>query len=251
MNPTININAKYGMQGTFDNTALFFIAGNKSNGALLLDGSPTDRRFSVYRNHRSSFEIVAEWFGTYWNPQDDKDPRNVETAELYAQNEWRFSDPEIVAKWLYYISDKWVEKVKRAPKALHDVDYKALLEVQKPTWKVALETVFKPDNAHGQDWISGSALYKIYELIHERDSSRGARNKGKNTFLEDARLWIKSNNMPDWEWKKVYTNKTVDGKKMRTSLWAFAAKDSNCSNCNDSYWLDTDHLGNCILKYWA
>jgi hypothetical protein len=254
MNKTININVKYGMQGTFDNTALFFIAGNEAGGALLLDGSPTDRRFSVYRNNRTSYEIIAEKFGTYFNAGNERDPRNAETAQLYQANEWRFSDPTLVAKWLYHISIKWGDKLTCAPIALHDVDYVNLLKVQQPSWKTTLEEVFSSPEMTKVEHITGGTLFKVYELIHARDGSKNGWYKRKGKFLAEVRLWLQKHH-PQWQWVPVNIKMTANvgtgkAQKERTSADAFVCNNKKTFKDNEDFFIEVDAYGKERLQWW-
>src|SRR6185437_7398932 len=62
-NPTISINEKYGLQGSYENTPWYWLGGNGTNGAVMLAKDETDRRYSVMTVQNSVMYWVSKFLG--------------------------------------------------------------------------------------------------------------------------------------------------------------------------------------------
>lgn len=244
MNSSVNINVKHGIQGTFDSTALFFISGNGTNGAIKLAGDVTDRRFSLYHNERSMFEIISSLWDVYWNDKNENDPGNTVMKDLYDDNEWRFGDPTKVGKWLGYIIEKWIPTMKAAPRAYHDKEYAELVEVNKAEWQSCLECVFNPQEqqmAH-INHITSKDLFTLYELVAKYPLK-------KERFYNEAKHWLKKTH-PDWLWDKITINITILGKKQRTSTYAFVRGGGRTFDNNTDHFIEMDEFSRRPKPAW-
>lgn len=254
MNETININVKHGVQGTFDSTAMFFIAGNSINGPIKLEGTTTDRRFSLYKNTKSLFEIISEKMKVYWNADDKNDPENAKMFDLYDENEWRFADPTIVGKWLYYILEKWIAKtdedkekgkLTHAPTAYHCEAYKELVDVNKAPWVTLCEKIFlnSPDEMKDINHITGADLHKLYKTTT-------AYALSDKRFSNEVKHWLQAH-APEWEYTKATIWKGVGPAASRTTTTAFIRGGSKTIKCNsDRFFVLNDETKRLEPVWW-
>lgn len=207
-NPTIQINMKYGMQGTFDNTPWYWLGGNGTNGALMLAGDLTDRRYSVITVKHS----IMHWVGKHLDiPVNAKTvlPDDHACVKWYNEHRYALSDRDAVAKWLGHLIEQWGDQ-KRPPSALHDEDYTTVLSIQKSIFDELMEYIFLDSRfTH----IEGKTLFKLYKLWWKENVPTG-RAKGRNTFIEDVKRWLDRNEL-DIEWVKL-TILTTGGGALRS-----------------------------------
>lgn len=189
-NKTIQVNVKYGMQGTYDNTPWYWLGGNGTNGTVLLAGDTTDRRYSVITVDRN----LMYWVGDQIGVQVEGRGQNVlksthPCVEWWDQNAKYLSDPTAVAAWLHSVIEKWGSQ-ESCPSAFHDEDYREVIDSQKSVFTTVMELVFSdPDFTH----IEKLALYHVYELMNKRDNPRGGLAAAKK-FHSDVKRWLEVNN---------------------------------------------------------
>src|SRR6185437_7540594 len=180
-NETIQINMKYGIQGTYDNTPWYWLGGNGTNGAVMLAGDMTDRRYSVISVDKSIMHWVAKHLGL-----DDEItsvlPDSHPCVQWYVEHANALSDRVQVAKYFGSIVLKWRDQ-KSPPSALHDTDYRKILHAQTSIIDDIVDSIF---SAGDFEHIEAKTLYDVYKLTMKHDNPSG-RTKGKKTFLEDVR----------------------------------------------------------------
>lgn len=188
-NKTIQVNVKYGLQGTFDNTPWYWVGGNGTNGTMMLAGDTTDRRYSVITIDRNLMHWIGKHLGVEVEGRGASLPSKHPCVIWWGENNWKLEDPEYVAQWLYSMIEKWgIQKF--PPAAYHDEDYDSIIDKQKDSFDLTMEYVFDdPKFSH----IEKTTLYKVYELITKRDNAKGGLKKAAN-FHADAERWIEVNN---------------------------------------------------------
>lgn len=213
-NETIQINMKYGMQGSYDNTPWYWIGGNGTNGAVMLSGSITDRRYSVLAVKYSVMHWIAKHLG---HEEIGKDvlPSGHPCVEWYVKHCKNLSDREQVARWLGTLISKWGNQ-EYPPSALHEEDYQTSLHTQKSVFDDVMEFVF---DERGFEHIEGSTLYKVYQLLHKADNPKG-NLLGKVKFITNAKDWIEKRH-PEIVWKR-FNIRVSDSKA--TSATGFIAQ---------------------------
>jgi hypothetical protein len=97
-NPSIDVNNKFGKQETIPSTALYFAAGNKKSGVLLLEGNKTDRRWTIIKvpDGMDIMYWVMKHFGC------DRD----EAVKTFFDNDYVYNDLDAVAVWLHRLQEK-------------------------------------------------------------------------------------------------------------------------------------------------
>lgn len=189
-NKTLQVNVKYGLQGTFDNTPWYWLGGNGTNGTVLLAGDTTDRRYSVITVSRN----LMYWVGQHIGMEVEGRGQNVLASghpcvTWWKQNSKYLSNPKAVSAWLYSVLKKWGSQ-EFCPSAFHDDDYREVMESQKSVFTLVMESVFEdPDFRH----IEKTTLYRVYELMNKRDNPRGGVLAAKK-FHADAKHWLDVNN---------------------------------------------------------
>ncbi|MFL6601820.1 MAG: primase-helicase family protein [Steroidobacteraceae bacterium] len=234
-NETIQINMKYGIQGTFDNTPWYWLGGNGTNGAVMLAGDMTDRRYSVITVKHSIMYWVAKHLNIELASKNVL-PDSHPCVQWYDLHSMFLSDREHVAKWLGSILAKWKNQ-KSPPSALHDADYSKILRSQKSVMEEIIETIFEhPKFTH----IEGTTLYSVYKIMMKRDNPSG-RPKGRNNFYEEVRS-ILEKRYEAIEYKLM--NITLEGKKP-TKGWVFMNRSITKSQVkrNHDQYISVDHRG--------
>lgn len=178
-NERININEKNITEKNCRNTAWYITGGNDITGAVLLDGSSTDRRWSIIK--------IPPNKGIIWWLMERRHIEDFEEARmLLVENEHVYRDPEEVAKFLGYLQHKWGEITR--PDALHGEDYYNLINLQKDEFKCFCDWVF--DDAF--TWLSGRRLYELYQAYTKTYGSAFSQRttKGRNKFLESVKAYL-------------------------------------------------------------
>lgn len=229
-NKTIQVNVKYGLQGTFDNTPWWWLGGNGTNGTMMLAGDTTDRRYSVITIDRNLMYWIGRHIGHDVDGRGASLPAKHPCVVWWGENSWKLSDPEFVAAWLYNMVAKWGDQ-KFPPAAYHDEDYTTIIDKQKSSFDLTMEYVFD-DEAFTH--IETTTLYKVYELMTRRDNAKGGLLKSSN-FHADAERWLEVKNTG------VRVNKEnvlkADGKT--TTAKVYAMKGGKVKR-NDDYYFKYD-----------
>jgi len=231
-NETLQINMKYGIQGTFDNTPWYWLGGNGTNGAVMLAGDMTDRRYSVITVKHSVMHWVAKHLDldiTVNGVLRDDHP----CVQWYVEHAQALSDRQEVAKWFGSICVKWAKQTS-PPSALHADDYKNVLSIQKSVMDEVIDNVFG-DTAFTH--IEAKTLYTMYKLTIRSDNP-SARAKGRNTFLEDVKRLVEKR-YPNVRYDKV----NVMSMSKKSSAWVFIADDKKTVKRNTDYYVVEDSKG--------
>lgn len=184
-NRQININVKYGFQGTVDNTAWFWLGGNGTNGALLLGGDTTDRRFSIITVDKNMMYWVGKHLGIEVSGTEVL-KYDHDCVKWMNDNSSVLRDPKEVAKWLGHIISKW-QHLKSVPAAFHDIDYQSIVDIQKSTATELAEMVFLDKD------FTFIEVCVLYELYKQRAKQDGSKPKKRNNFVADINAWLKKN----------------------------------------------------------
>ena len=185
-NKTININAKHLKPQDCRNTAWYIAGGNDKTGVLLLDGTSSDRRWSIIRVKKG--QDIMYWVQKVMNCDTRED-----AIKLFFENDNVYKGKEEVAKFLGYLESKWGDISK--PEALRSDDYQELLDFQKDTFTCFCDWLFDEKFT----WLSGKSIYRLYETyVLSYGDSYERRNKvlGKNNvfwgminqYLEDKNI---------------------------------------------------------------
>ena len=209
-NKTLQVNTKYGAQGTYDNTPWYWLGGNGTNGNLFLSGDSVDRRYSVITVTRNLMHWVGKHIGVEASGMGSSLPDGHPCVVWWSENKKHLSDKVSVSHWLYSVVVKWGLQ-QYAPSALHDEDYHELIETQKGEFQETMEWVFDDDHfTH----IERPILYKIYVLKCKESQSQPRQQKN---FHADVTAWLMKNNKP-YDCKKLSV-KQDDGKHKTADVY--------------------------------
>jgi hypothetical protein len=194
-NATITINEKNVAQYDADNTPLYLISSNDSEGGLFLDRSHADRRYSVMRVEQG--ETLDYWIARHlgWITDDMHD--DDRKAACQQGKQWMhdegfaiLTDRRQVAFWLGNILLTYGELPHPMP--LHGADFRRLLNIQKPVKERIVEAVFNdPDFTH----IEKKVLYRAYRLLSDESGHRGKVRD--HVFYAHVDTWLKANKRID------------------------------------------------------
>lgn len=202
-NKTLQVNTKYGAQGTYDNTPWYWLGGNGTNGNLFLAGDSVDRRYSVITVSRNLMHWVGKHIGMEVEGMGSSLPDDHPCVVWWSKNKHHLSNPVSVSHWLHSVVAKWGDQT-YAPSALHDEDYHALIETQKSEFQETMEWVFDDENfTH----IEKPTLYQLYVLKCKEGQCQPKQSKN---FHADVRAWVFQNKKP-YECTKLNV-KQMDGK---------------------------------------
>jgi hypothetical protein len=242
-NERMNINVKYGLSGTFDNTPLYFSGSNEITGAVRVSGSTVDRRFSIVSVKRNIMEICAEEWGTDY---DKAKGEGLTVDKWFAEYEPALRDPEQVAIWLNSIIEKWKDAGR--PTAYHGEDYDKLSQIQKSSFDQAMEWIFNRENEIGDNLfthICDQDAYTVYKVFtRENSPAVGARVMSKEVFIEQMDQWLEKNRseitrQPRIKWRRS------DGKN--TSRTVYKSNSKTCVNDNQNEYIQQDSRGGWVL----
>ena len=188
----LTINDKGIPQYEIDNTPLYLIGSNKSEGGVWLDRSQADRRYSVL--HVKKGQSLAYWVALHMGliPADQKyiseDEPAYQQATRWLKSEGSkiLSDPTQIACWMGSLFLKHGDKPEPLP--LHGDDFKRLMDIQKPMDERVFEAVFNdPDFDH----IERRVLHKGYVALCDEDGQK--RHLKEMKFYEKLRDWVERN----------------------------------------------------------
>lgn len=219
----LDINEKHLPVKVIENTAMYIIGSNDTQGPITLANDGSDRRWSI-------LNIPANKTLKYWIAKN----YNVEQSEINIQQYIDIlGDSEQVAKWLNHIVMKY--KDKGCPAPLHGEDYHKLLDAQKTELVELCETVFLRKDFKFIKFID---LWNEYKTRLREDNPSGINYTKKSIFKTRVKDWIERN-CPSVEWRggdskvKVMT----DGKW--TTVEGFFKKGGENFDTADS--LDFEH----------
>jgi Family of unknown function (DUF5906) len=219
-NATITINEKNVAHYDADNTPLYLISSNDSEGGLYLDRSNADRRYSVMLVEQN--ETLDYWIALHegWIADDMHDDRCEAACRrakqwMHDQGFAILTDRQQIACWLGHLLLTYGELPHPTP--LHGADFKRLMGIQKPVKERIVEAVF---NDPGFTHIEKKVLYKAYRLLSDESGHRGkVRDHGFYAFVE---TWLKSNKRTDIGEKRermdddhqhmIWYSKTAEGR---------------------------------------
>lgn len=191
---TLTINEKGTPQYEIDNTPLYFVSSNKSDGGVWLDRSNADRRYSVL--HVKKGQPIQYWISIHNEWIDKKEQCSLDEHDTIHKKatEWLYKDgseivqnPEEVAKWINHLIVKWKDKPQ--PTALHGEDFNRLLSAQTPMHERVVLAVFNdPKFTH----IKKRILYRIYKINCAEGNNNHFKTDAK--FYHFVRDWLGQNN---------------------------------------------------------
>jgi hypothetical protein len=194
-NATITINEKNVAQYDVDNTPLYLISSNDSEGGLYLDRSDADRRYSVMLVEQN--ETLDYWIARHegWITDGMQDRQRGTACQRARQwmHDHGFSiltDRQQIACWLGYLLITYHELPHPMP--LHSADFRRLLNIQKPVKERIVEAVF---NDSGFSHIEKKVLYKGYRLLSDESGHRGKVRD--HVFYAFVETWLKANKRND------------------------------------------------------
>lgn len=160
-----------------DNTALVFVAGNFSLGAIKLTGTETDRRFSILNATSPLKAYVADIMGT-----------SEKAAEewMWATGQHIVSDPSEVAVWLHSLIEK--HGAITHVLALHGQDYADLVEAQAPTNEQVYRAFFQSWEWANHGYFKQGTMFSFYCDYAKRMGFRAMSNQ---RFYAEAEGWLK------------------------------------------------------------
>ncbi|MFZ0258170.1 MAG: DUF5906 domain-containing protein, partial [Gammaproteobacteria bacterium] len=197
LNPTVNINEKYGPKYVADNTPLYFAGGNDVLGAVRLAGDGSDRRWSIVKVEKTLLEVISDYFEVGADPdkllaQDSSDEKVKEVFRLRNHGiDEVLKDKNEVAKWLHHIVEKW--KDAGCPLGLHGEDYTGLIRAQKGPFEEVCEAIFFDENF---TYISGKTLFAVYRNVYDESVPAGKGGIQRNKFLAQVTAWLKRKRLP-------------------------------------------------------
>lgn len=170
------------------NTPLYMISSNKSDGGIWLDRSEADRRYSVLYVRKG--QTLEYWIARHegWIPMDKETLTEFEPAYVRAK-EWMndegigfLTDKSHIANWIGCMFDRHSDKP--VPIALHGEDFDRLMNVQKPLYERICEAVFLDESfTH----INRKTLYQGFSIACKES---GRKPMGDTKFYEKVREWI-------------------------------------------------------------
>ena len=186
-NQYISLNPKGKSQLTIPATSLMITAGNKINGAVLLDGSASDKRWSPIHCRRNivlhtmlfAGEDISDFTGmTVSNMSKTDEYKDYE--KIMKDSLPRLSDSKEVSKWLGYIVQKW-QHLEQTPDCYHGEDYRKLLIGQKGSVENFCDEIFGNRKFNNVSTVMFFKIYKVW--IKENGSSWEQKNLLKRKDL--------------------------------------------------------------------
>ncbi|MGJ0430884.1 primase-helicase family protein [Methylobacter sp.] len=232
-NEKMNIEVKFGVKGSFDNTPLYFAGSNEITGAVRVGGSSVDRRFSIVTVRRNIMEICAEAWGTEYDKRHGDGPT---VEKWFKEYEPALRDPEKVAIWLNSIIEKWKDAGKPMP--YHGEDYDRLVQIQKSAFDHTMEWIFNRDNF---EHISDHDAYLVFQAMTKRKSpATGSRMVSEDQFWAQMDYWLE-NNHPEITRQRGIKWRKADGR--HTNKTVYKSHNKTCVKDNQSEYLELDVRG--------
>lgn len=160
-----------------DNTALVFVAGNFSLGAIKLSGTETDRRFSILNATSPLKAYVAEIKGV-----SEKEAEEW----MWSTGQHIVNNPAEVAIWLHHLINKH-GKVTHVL-ALHGQDYADIVEAQAPTNEQVYRAFFESWAWTNHGYFKQGTMFNFYTDYAKRQSFKPMSNQ---RFYAEAESWLK------------------------------------------------------------
>jgi uncharacterized Zn-binding protein involved in type VI secretion len=231
-NATITINEKGIAQYDADNTPLYMISSNDSEGGLYLDRSHADRRYSVMLVEQG--ETLDYWIARHEGWITDEMPHDQREAACHRAKQWMhdhgfalLTDRQQVACWLGHIVLTYGELPHPMP--LHGVDFRRLLHIQKPIKERIVEAVF---NDAGFTHIEKKVLYKAYRLLSDESGHRGKVRD--HVFYAHVETWLKANKRADIGEKR----ERMDDDHQHMIWYSKAVDPRRCKEENSARYID-------------
>lgn len=252
-NQYISLNPKGKAQITIPATSMIITAGNDINGAILLDGGSSDKRWSPIRCRRNIVLHCMLYHGV-----DVSEYQYMEKTEMMQQSEYKkyekilvdwiplLSDEKEVAKWLNELCEKY-SGMENRPDCYHGEEYYELLNSQRVDVDDFCDLIF---NSPVFCNISNNIFYNCYK-IYMRDEASDYQNKnklGKKELLAAAQEYIVKHGLPV-EYCDKNTNAKIYDKTVRRSFYGFrTVYNVEKRKLQDSNYINSDS-GNLSLNY--
>ncbi len=197
-NARLTLNEKGIPEVKIDNTPLWLIGTNESEGGLFLDRSEADRRFSVIHieKGRTLIRRIADTQG--WSLDEARQWMLTEGNRISG-------DPQEVARWLGHLVGRFGNHP--LPVALHGEDFRRLMNIQKPPHETIAEAVFQDLSfTH----IERKVLFMGYKACALR---AGKKAVAENKFGAMIDSWLKVNR-PDVVLKEVWYHLPRKGRRV-------------------------------------
>lgn len=149
-----------------DNTALVFVAGNFSLGAIKLSGTETDRRFSILNATSPLKAYVAEIMGT---------SEKVAEEWMWSTGQHIIGNADEVAMWLHHLIQKHGQTTHVL--ALHGQDYEDILEAQAPTNEQVYRYFFASHAWKKEGYFKQGTMFNFYSDYAKRQGFRPMSNQ--------------------------------------------------------------------------
>lgn len=160
-----------------DNTALMFVAGNFSLGAIKLSGTEVDRRFSILKTEKPLKFYTSQVLGC-----------SEEDAHKWMWDEGQhiLSDPDQVAMWLNNLIER--HGPVRHVIALHGADYRDMLEAQMDTNQQVYKAFFTSDAWKLEGYFKQGTMFAFYR---DYCKANGIRTMSNQRFYLEAEAWLR------------------------------------------------------------
>jgi hypothetical protein len=193
----LTLNEKFMPECKIDNTPLWIIGTNESEGGIFLDRSEADRRFSVIHAEKGHTLVqnIADAHG--WSIPEARQWMVTEGDRICG-------DVREVAKWLGHLTRRYGNQP--LPLALHGEDFRRLLDIQKPMDEGIAEAVFRDEDFL---YVERKVLYHGYKQLTLRS---GKKPVGENKFVAMVEGWLKAHR-PEIETKEVWFDKPRKGRR--------------------------------------
>jgi hypothetical protein len=196
-NGRLTLNEKFMPECKIDNTPLWIIGTNESEGGIFLDRSEADRRFSVIHAEKGRTLVQNIADAHDWTLLDGQQWMVTEGNRICG-------DVREVAKWLGHLTRRYGNQP--LPLALHGEDFRRLLDIQKPMDEGIAEAVFlDPDFLY----IEPKVAYHGYKQLALRS---GKKPVGENKFVAMIEGWLKAH-QPAIKAKEVWFDKPRKGRR--------------------------------------
>ena len=178
------INEKFGKQGIAEQTAWIIIASQSTVGAIQLDGSASDRRWSIIYQK----ENIIHWTQKALHIDDYNTARQRYADEAHDA----YTNVDNTRVLISYLINKWGNRTSR-PAPLHGELYQQTVRKQQKPYIDYIEDVF---NSNNFEFISNPVLYNGYKTYIEENAPSGKNYMiGKKTLLMEVDRWIENNNV--------------------------------------------------------
>lgn len=160
-----------------DNTALVWVAGNFSGGAIKLSGSEVDRRFSIFSSTNPLWTYTGEVLGL---------GEEAAKAWMWDTGQHIISDKDEVARWIAHLLAKHGELKQVAP--LHGQDYQEMLEAQMSVNNQVYRLFFTSEAfTKPVGYFKQGTMFSFYVDYCKR---HGIRVMSNMRFYSEAAAWL-------------------------------------------------------------